>query len=351
MRFVRLLLALLAAQLAACAGDVPHPSPSLVDTTAQAPVHTAEGGVELRSVLAGDTRQIAAALAPFAAVVLPIDRATRQEWEACGIRLIAFPTREAGSLEQAIMASDRAASKATRWVANGPLWAEAAREPGSTQERVVALHDSRLLLKPGYIRLLARAWIEPTVRDDAGTPRTGAAARVELLPQLISLGSDDPWARSLRLPAARGLESQGQLVTRLRAELLLQPEQAVAIVFEEPGVDWARLLSQPPPPPPQPAQPDKPQGPGEVARLGQVKRDTPASPARNDSQTPPEPVAGPAAGPEVFRTPTLGELLLGSTRSTDGSAGGTRLVLLLIPRMRDELWLLGREMPPPSGSR
>ncbi len=382
--------AIVAAALAFLGGGCSHADPA-PDPAAGAPLLGAEGGVELRSLLVHSHAAVGRALAPYAARPVDVDPRLRAELEACGIRFAAInlASGELERIEAAIAEADQPASVTRQWITPGPAWVEAVKSAPNGDSRIIALHDSRFRAPPGVIRLLARCWSEPVARGWGGgegaggggggegappgaiasapaAPRVGAVMHIELVPQSVPRVQADPWLRSLEnATAPRGLEEQGQVFRRLLAAVRLNPGQALAVVFETPGVVWPAPSTSPPPAnspaptlnpdgagplPPGSASDIGPPSAAKALAPGEVRLDPEAAPGAQ----PPAPAIGeersvqqgflPGADMKLYRTPTLGEALFASG-PPDVRAGVTgaapRTILFIVPRVRDEFRLLG----------
>ncbi len=319
----------------------------------------ATGGADLSIVTLDSSARAEAVFA-----LLPpadfLDEITRAAWEGSGLRVVRVPEADLARVRGMLEGSDRGLGHITRqWLSPGAAWVEAVRESGSPEPRVVALHDSRFRAAPGWLRLLVRCWPEPILVGAAegggeAAERAEIVLRVELVPQ----AADDPrthdrdaaWERSLRPTAARprSAEEQGLVIQRLRGALLVKPGEAIAIVYETPGVAWrspaAGMMVGPGtnPPPPDPGESSEVPMPEEpAASLGEVRR---GGASVSEPSVPARPAATPATSSAsmtpgvvpLFRIPILGELLLGDGPEPTAS----RRVLLIVPRGGREFRLL-----------
>lgn len=308
------------------------------------PLVGAEGGVELRSLMVSSPALVPGALAPLAARPVDVDPRVRSDWEACGIRVAAVPLGRLEALQASLVDPERPSNLTRQWVAPGPAWVEAVKEPGSAESRVIALHDSRFRAQPGALRLLVRCWSEPVARRSADGERAGTLMHVEFAPQSVPRVQSDAWSRSLEASTApRTLDEQGLIFRRLIAAFRLDPGEGLVIAYEAPGVEWTTSSTKPDPGPAQAPRDESAEI--QAAKLGEVRLDGAPSEPAAEKQAGEEPSGGqflPGAGSQLLRAPTLGELLFtgGATRA---SAGGVspRIVLIVAPRVRDEFRLLG----------
>jgi hypothetical protein len=325
-------LAALTAIASGCAGPAPSDQPDSPAFSASPAVRGAESGVELRWwVLPDDGDVIARALSGYESRPLPIDPPVRQLWRANGLRLVAVPVadlpalqarfqslrsevlvadlRAAGIVESdltrvaATMAPTASASQ-EQWLGEVPRWTDAVRGPTTSRRTVIKMDSGLLPLGPGRLRLLLRAWAVPM---QIGAERAAAGLRLELAPQFEETRNrlEDP---ELALSPPLAVEDQGLVLSRLVMGMTLDGGDALVIVPDRPGTDWAA-----------------------IAEGG------PAVPA------PEADIFGPPAPEGV----TLGEAMLSSEGI--GPLGGAsaraprpvKAVIVLIPRVPDRFALVG----------
>jgi len=263
--------------------------------------------------------------------------------QRAGIRAHVVPISELAGLQTRAEGATGMGGSGTAWVAPGLRWYEAARESGSPLTRPVASDGVILKVPPGAIRILARAWISPVV----GEGGLASTMRVQVVPQLFARDVAKPTApdsgesRDLTEPAGPRVTEEvdrGQVLSRMQLEVELMPSEALVLSFDGPD-DFADPAAA--------KQSDEKPEVGEVRRTVEDSSDNPYLPGGTAGPTlpPPQRVAGPnpgqanlGAGP-VFRTPSLGEVLL--TRPAPGAGlvespmhnRRWRRLVILIPRM------------------
>ena len=326
-------------------------------------------GLEVTSFISNvSERTLAAALAPYIDQPPPIPHEMLDLWSAHGIRMVAVPITDSGSLIKKLQTTG---NTQRQWLGQAFAWTEAARaSEGSSGEEIIALDAERIRLAPGLLRLLVRSWIEPappepavgavtTLAQHAVAPSAPAAALwIELLPQHEEASREDSLHPFANLESRLDSESQGLNFSRLYARLNLPSDRVLLILPEHPGVNWKELASglEPAsvPVPKDPAgKPDA--GPSHKSRVGDVSHGPLPTPAPSSSgaeiDQPPESAPGPAAA----RIPTLGEAMLTQRRQPFEPRpldAPQRTIILLIPRVPSEFQLLSPGAPaaPPSSS-
>ncbi|MGD9688130.1 MAG: hypothetical protein AB7K52_05870 [Phycisphaerales bacterium] len=287
-------------------------------------------------------------------LAMEIEPEQRRALKACGIRLVALRATALASALDTALGGMRGSSRSTQSVPSGPSWVEALHEPGADSPRVIALHDSRWRLRPGFLRLLFRCWSEPRLTSgpdaEADRARFESILRLELAFQHVeggssrsALGAGDAWSRTLADPPSRprGLEERGQILSRLTTRVGLGSGQALAILYARPGSDDDSAGE-----PVTGESGDADTGDAVVPKLGEVRRDADSNSRRDD---PSDGRLGPA-GATLFRTPTLGEVLLGGQPASTTDAASDQpasrrqgaMLLIIVPRVRDHYSLFGR---------
>jgi hypothetical protein len=223
---------------------------------------------------------------------VPVPDDLRTRWRDSGFRLVAVPVAE---VDRIVGAARLVGQVQRQWLGEVPDWTDTIRGPALREPTGVSLHDGVLILQPGRLRLPIRAWIVPVrTPDPAGA---AAALHVEIAPRL------DPYIPERdRLRAVVGGEpaTRPRVLTSLAATMELDGTDAILIVPDSPGDDWAR----PPAPPNAPAEENH------------------------------------GIGPEPAPAPTLGELLLSAPATTQSPR--LRHILTLIPHVPERFELLAR---------
>lgn len=295
-------------------------------------------GVHARTIAVRNTGEaLAAALERLPHDPLSIDDALYSAWQRSGLRL--YMVREADALalqetlveQSAIEAASSAAPETApailgsveQLVINqGPQWVPVVRGPAMNRRRVVAMHDARIPLAPGPLRLIARCWATPPSDAeiaggaDADTP----IMQAQFIPQLLDgsrprePGSIDP--DLVPTPGRLLAQDQGLLITRLRLTVRIPKGRALVVA------PWPLVRSTAPAP--ETSEPAS--GPGLVTR-GSAE---PASPSPNDA-----PTSGPddsAAAALFDPVQTLGQELLSIPNARMGDPTAGYRVLVFIPR-------------------
>ncbi|MGQ0628874.1 MAG: hypothetical protein ACT4PL_12340 [Phycisphaerales bacterium] len=237
-----------------------------------------------------------------------------------GIRVFECGLDEAEKLAQEAEASSGLFGGGSNWIAPGVRYVEVVREPARETARAVGLDGSVLRAPPGALRLLVRAWVEPlaTGNTPGGDADVVNALRVHVVPQASEtrIASRTEGAAELRSEMDAGL-----VLARLGLDALLLPGRALVMTFDGPDPE---IAGGPPKEGPRSAEP------------GQVSRVLPEAAPGEGTGTTVGPTAQqtPGAGP-IFRTPSLGEVLL--TSPAPGSAlverpTVRRRVLIFVPR-------------------
>lgn len=188
-------------------------------------------GVEVRIIPVLDRGgAIGAALAPYEGVPVGADPVLLYRWREAGLRLIAVPERE---LDKALAPLRPARLVEASWWAEMPNWRPVFGGPWFERLAVDTGGGVRTL-GAGRVRLLARAWFEPTIRD--GSIVTGA--RLELVPQHQTARDRTTLADLASAGELRGAGDEGEAFETLSLGFGTSGEDAYVIVGESPDVDW-----------------------------------------------------------------------------------------------------------------
>lgn len=255
-------------------------------------------GLEIVCVPVDDSRgSVGRALAAFADRPLPVPPAVAESWRSRGLRLVAVPAGDVEAILQGLPLAGSVQRQSfaalTRWtpIAIGGSWTGArliggAREPGSS---------ASLVLPSGRLRILARAWDEPTIERSL----LRARVRVELLPQHEQF---DPDLTALIQAPKRSIDRAGRVFDHLTLAFSADPGEVYLIVPESPRVAWQR-----------------------------------AEDASND-QPAAAPSADPETNPRTAEWASLGEAMLSNAELT--SSGRVKVVVVLVPRSAGVFTLL-----------
>lgn len=316
-------------------------------------------GLEWRTLVTADVGVLADRL-PEAENALKGDPALDRAWAASGLALWVVPADQLDALQSALLSAPITVSSADspgaaliggldrRVVPQGPRYTEVAREPEPTNRTFLPLDNGRIEVRPGYLRLLTRCWVEPAPDTETAGPGTlDAALRVEIVPQWTDRAprptADAPTDALGALATVAAPQDQGLMLWRLRASVVVPRGSMLVMAHQRPlapgGVNALAPRAES-----GSAVPDEnlesALAPGSVQR----RRD------RAPRATPPRPTLGedPAAGPrlETFRSTSLGEMLLTQTApvsQAEAAAQRPRLhrVQLLVPLLPTRFELLG----------
>lgn len=204
-----------------------------------------------------------------------------EAWRSCGLRVIEVPVEELPGLHARLATGP----EQRMWLGQTVQWSPAYSAAETGRSTGVRMPEGELLLEPGVLRLLVRAWVERGV-SAGGAGGAGAEwrrLRVDVLPQnrerfegALTLDPVDP---------TKPLET-GLVFERLRSTWMSDGSRALLLAPAPPEEDWQAL-----------------------ARVVGPLED-----------------GGVRVGPFGAPLPTLGESLLGTGRE------GFRIVLVLIPR-------------------
>ncbi len=236
------------ALLAGACGTPTAPAPA-ADSATSPSVRGAESGVEtLVFVVNDDQGELGRRLQPYA------DRPTRAPeaavalWRANGLRVVAVPVDEVDSLRRALRLLGGVQRE---WRGLVPLWTEIVRGPEHPDGLVIAMHDGRLRLGPGRLRLLGRCWAAPTIVSGNGITRVAPDLRLELVPQYNDPPPPRPsleeeLEKATKPPRPRTEEREGLLIRRLVLDVPLLAGEAVVIVPERPEANWSMPAAERP---------------------------------------------------------------------------------------------------------
>lgn len=251
------------------------------------------------------------------------DTAIQSRWSSWGFRIIEVPV---GDVEM-VLASLRAVQPVSvQFMGEFGNWRPIVRA-GTIQQSSVQVGSSTRTVESGRPRLIARAWAEPVLSEDA----VEQVLRVDLGMQIEAQGQN---AYQL-LPTQREstLDDAGRVIDELLSTVRLSGQTALIIIGEAPGEDWSRL-------------------PEPESSLAEIEQDgEPAGPdaADEDSlgsdQQEPQPYRAQASSraiiePSAPRVRSLGELMLvapGSrlVRANEARRIPKRVVIVLTPELRD----------------
>jgi hypothetical protein len=291
----------------------PTPEPkqtSITATPASAPV-----GMEVRTLLVRDDHPaLAASFAKLEASALRMDPKARAKWKGSGLRVLTVPASEFSALQATLASTGNTAiaesvfsGSTSTWVNQGPRWNELVRAGTVDRPRAVAMHDARINLQPGALRLLGRCWpIADLPESSDNKSPVPAALQIELVPQNAEpRKSFDPLDASSQNPSL-SLADQGLVFSRLHAGLVARADQVILILPESPARDWSK------------ADAPAPDEPGPAPALGEL------APARVPAD------AATKAGPPGEQVQTLGEALL--MLDVAGTKSKLRAIVAIFPK-------------------
>lgn len=264
-----------AAALFACAGPATSTDTRPANDIARPAVDLGGLGLEVRGwVVDNRDQRLARRLASFEAGDA-LSAEADAAWQACGVRVVQVPTDQLSPLAESLVSGP----ESRVWLGQTPQWTEAYATAESESRRAVRMPEGDLVLAPGAIRLLVRAWFERSVVD----AQERRNLRVDLVPQnrertfnSLTLEPIDP---------TRPLDV-GLVIDRLASVWRSDGSTALLLVPADPGEDWGAIAAQVGPPEYEPG----------------------------------------VFGPPMRTAPTLGQALLGTPRD------GFDIVLVLIPR-------------------
>ncbi|CAN5851258.1 hypothetical protein BH11PLA1_BH11PLA1_12070 [soil metagenome] len=257
-------------------------------------------------------------------------------WRGAGLRVFRVRRAEVGRLQEklspqrgeiarsAIRAGERISTAPVavqrQWLDQGSPWEVVARGVDRTAPSVVALHDARLALGPGALRLLARCWAIPVPGDEGAE----VEVRVQMVPQLVD--GRGPVRNELSAPTPTLVTEEGQVFRRLLLTAGVRDGEALVIVPDgAAGETGARAATT------ETARGGA-AGAGAAPAVGQVRRDendVSGATVMKGSGTGPggEFGGGGGLGPEGPRAASLGMQML----SAHGGGGGARVVIAIVP--------------------
>lgn len=186
-------------------------------------------GVEVRVVPVIDGA-VGAALAPYEGVPVGADPVMLLRWRRAGLRLIAIPDED---LDRALAPLRPARRVEASWWGSIPNWRALAVGPRFERLAVDTGAGVRTI-GPGRLRLLARAWFEPAIRDGA----IAEAARIELVPQVGTPPARPGLSDLGASPAVPGAGDEGEAFGSLGLGFVASAGRAYVIVGESPDADW-----------------------------------------------------------------------------------------------------------------
>jgi hypothetical protein len=191
-----------------------------------------------------------------------LDPACAAAWRRNGLRAVRIDEADARALDRAF---ERLGTVQRTQMVDSPSWGTFLSGPEWRTDISLAMPDGALRLGPGLLRLLGRTWWEPVLRPGGLSDRV----RVELAPQYVA-----PERQSIRALSDESEDSvldRGLVLWRLSGVLAIEPGEAIAIVPEDPAVDWGAITARDTGPRPEapPTFPVGPQPPGPVT-VGQA---------------------------------------------------------------------------------
>ena len=264
-----------AASLAACAGRSTTTDTRPTSDIARPAVELGGLGLEVRGWVVDDRDQrLARRLAAFEASDA-LSAEADAAWQACGLRVVQVPMDQLTPLADSLVSGP----ESRVWLGQTPQWTEAYATAESESRRAVRMPEGDLVLAPGAIRLLVRAWFERAIVD----AQERRHLRVDLVPQnrertfnSLTLEPIDP---------TRPLDV-GLVIDRLASVWRSDGSTALLLIPADPAEDWSAIAAQVGPPVNEPG----------------------------------------VFGPPMRTAPTLGQALFGTPRD------GFEIVLVLIPR-------------------
>lgn len=228
----------LAAILAGCAtggldaDGADHAGPSVL--------RGSDNGLEIRWWVVDDrNRTLGSILSNYEERPVGDSEDLRANWAANGLRIVSVPS---GDLDRLRSVLPLIGAVHKRWLGQVPSWTEAIRGPDQPGPLRVLLDNGLIKLPAGSMRLLVRGWTAPMLTDEAGL---GPVLHLELVPQHKETGRQlDRFTSGANLSERLQIEDEGQLFSRLLAELNIRGDEAYLIVWEEPGVEWSRASNR-----------------------------------------------------------------------------------------------------------
>jgi hypothetical protein len=252
------------AALAACArnaeqppevgGAVPPTSPTPPSALLQTeqtprPVNAIEPGLDLIwfGVRDPSSRATARVFADAAPAVF-VDSGGASLWERNGIRAFVMTDAAADAL---VPNFERVGSEKRTQLPEAQRWTPLLAGSGWVGDRTIQMHDGRLVISSGRLRMLARFWWEPTIMG--GELRT--RLRLEIVIQHEIRRAVQP---SLTMPGVddQSEEARGPILWSVAAGLALAAGESLVLVPESPARDWARVRATETAPRPEIREPD-----------------------------------------------------------------------------------------------
>lgn len=288
-RPVAILPLVLPALLSGCAaapGPELPPTEALLDPATPA-IMGATNGLEMRVWVTEDQDDVLAeAIDRYEARPTPMLDSVRTAWRASGLRVIAIPQDELGTLREKIRV---VAPEQRDWFGQSPDWSEAIRGREVRAGTPLEVADGVMKSPAGRLRVLMRCWTSP------GESITDPAMHLELA---VQLERRETVGSPLDLPALASELEAGVIFPRLRSTMLVPGDTALVIVPMPERVETSAAFEAP----------------------------------ADEAVVAPE-------GPPVPLTPTLGEAMLTSAVPGAIEPVRRRAVIVLMPRLPDRFRL------------
>ena len=261
-------------------------------------------GLELRVMTVDDAGdQVAQALAEYQDDLGPLDEVSREVWRDWGLRWIVVPTRK---LDRVLSSLQQTQAGQIRWMGEFPQWRPVIRTAKiqNSTVRIGASGFASTRVLSGRPRLLSRVWTTPELTDQGVVARLHLDAALQITEPVRGIAWKEP-----TLPS---VFDDGPLIDELQLSLLMDPDQSLILVGEDPGIEWV-----------QDQQTDR------------VEVDAPADPS---------------LGPSTPSVRTLGQQML-SSQGTGYVAPGKRYIspkkvlIVFVPKSGGNYRLLGPTTP------
>lgn len=247
----------------------------------------------------------------------PAGVALRERLTQSGLRFVAVPRADLEAIRERL---NIAGPVGDRWMLDASRWSVLHAAPSRSQPDLARLYDGDLLLEPGRLRVLGRAWPVPQATADGFRPVMNLEIVAQHVPRARPLSAFEAALEPQRLKDETEI---GVLFRTLQFAAVVPDGEAIVIASDPPGRSWA---DPPPPPPRQVTIPPPPDDNADEREPGPK----PESPAEHTGPDAPPSVspAGSEAGPPVPVVRTLGECLLTVPR---GPKGVRRTILVIAP--------------------
>lgn len=237
-------------------GSVPQPAelatpPQAGQTKAPParPVNATEPGLDLIwfGVRDPSSRATASAFGNATPAVF-FDAGGSELWQRNGIRAFVMLDAAADAL---LTNFERVGAEQRTQLPEAQRWTPLLAGSGWSGDRIIQMHDGRLPLGSGRLRMLSRFWWEPTIAG--GEVRT--RLRLEIAIQHETRRSSQA---PLTLPGVddQTEESRGPILWSVAAGVALSAGESLVLVPESPARDWARVRAQETAPRPEVREPD-----------------------------------------------------------------------------------------------